>query len=48
MTYQEIKEYANILGFTFSDEDCQELLDSSYEGETLAQAVNDYLDAYER
>ena len=48
MTHQEIKEYASQLGFTFSDEDCKELLADTYEGETLAHAVNDFLDAYER
>lgn len=48
MTNDEIKAYASSLGYEFSDEDCEELRAESFEGETVAHAVNDYLDAYER
>ena len=42
------KEFAKILGYTLSDDDCIEILETSYDGETCEQAVNDFLDAYER
>ena len=48
MTYQEIQEFAKILGYTLSDDDCIEILETSYDGETCEHAVNDFLDAYER
>lgn len=48
MTHEEIKTYALSLGYEFTDDDCQELSDGSFEGETLEDAVNDYLNAYER
>lgn len=46
--FTEIQEEAKKMGYVFSVEDCQELVKDSYEGETLSEALNDYLDAYER
>ncbi len=48
MTNDEIKKYALSLGYEFTDEDCDELRADTYEGETVEDAVNDFLDAYER
>ena len=48
MTTEQIKNYALSLGYEFTDDDCQELLEGIFEGETLEDAVNDYLNAYER
>lgn len=48
MTNDEIKKYALSLGYVFTDEDCADLQLDSYEGETVEDAVNDFLDAYER
>lgn len=48
MTNDEIKKYALYLGYEFTDEDCDELRADTYEGETVKDAVNDFLDAYER
>lgn len=48
MTNDDIKTYALSLGYTFNDEDCDLLRAESYRGETVEDAVNDYLDAYER
>lgn len=48
MTYEAIKNYALSLGYAFTNDDCQELLEGTFEGETLENAVNDYLNAYER
>lgn len=48
MTYEAIKSYALSLGYEFTNDDCQELLEGTFEGETLENAVNDYLNAYER
>lgn len=48
MTPSEIKAYALTMGFEFDDYDCEEVISTSHEGETVAEAVNDFLDAYER
>ena len=48
MTHNEIKAYALTMGFEFSDYDCEEIISTSHEGETVAEAVNDFLNAYER
>lgn len=48
MTCDEIKTYAKSLGYELSDDDCAEIISTSYEGETVREAVNDFLDAYER
>ena len=47
MNYEEIKEYARTLGYEFSDEDCAEIIRTSYAEETISEAVHDFLDAYE-
>jgi hypothetical protein len=46
MTHQQIKDFASSLGYEFSDEDCQEIISTSYDGETVEHAVQDFLDAY--
>lgn len=48
MNHEAIKTYALSIGFAFSDYDCDELIATSHPGETVEEAVNDYLDAYER
>jgi hypothetical protein len=48
MTNEEIKAYASSLGYAFTDEDCADIIGTSYEGETVEHAVNDFLDAFER
>jgi len=50
-TDQQIIEYAAGLGYSLSLEDCHEIKHPARPlpaGETLEQAVNDYLDAFER
>ena len=47
MTHDEIKAEALKRGYTFSDEDCEELIRESYIGERVEDAVDDYLRAYE-
>ena len=47
-TYDNLKAYAKNLGYDFSDEDCDEIIRTSHNGETVSEAVNDFLDAYER
>jgi hypothetical protein len=47
MTHDEIKVEALRRGYTFSDEDCVELIKGSYLGEKVEDAVDDYLRAYE-
>jgi len=47
MTHDEIKVEALKRGYTFSDEDCIELIKGSYIGEKVEDAVDDYLKAYE-
>lgn len=48
MTHDEIKQYALSLGYEFNDDDCIDLLDNTFNGETVENAVNDYLNAFER
>lgn len=52
MTLQDIIDVAKALGYTFDEETAQDVLDTKptwfTENETTEQAVNDYLDAYER
>ncbi len=43
-----LKEYANSIGYELSNDDCVEILNTSYDGETTKQAVDDYLSAFER
>ena len=47
MTMQELKEYALTLGYTLSTYDCAEIIETSHDGETVQEAVTDYLNAYE-
>ena len=47
-TNDEIKKEVLKMGYIFSDDDCEELRGSSFEGETIKEALNDYLSAYER
>lgn len=50
MTIQTIKDCAEALGYSFDDEDAQDVLDTRpywFSGqETVEQAVQDYLDAF--
>jgi hypothetical protein len=52
MTTQEIIKCASELGYTFDEATAQDVLNTKpswfTEEETVLQAVNDYLDAYER
>jgi hypothetical protein len=48
MTIQEIKLHAETLNLIFSDEDCQYIIDTSYDGEKVKEAVDDYLRAFGR
>jgi hypothetical protein len=47
MTINELKEYASTLGYELSNYDCAEIIETSHEGETIQEAVKDYLHAYE-
>jgi hypothetical protein len=52
-TNKEIKDYADSLGYDFSNEDCIEIRRAvapfhNPGEETLEEAVNDFLNAYER
>lgn len=48
LSNENIKAYAKSLGYDFDDESCEALRAESYKGETIEEAVNDYLNAYER
>lgn len=48
LSNENIKAYAKQLGYDFDDESCDLLRAESYKGETIEEAVNDYLNAYER
>jgi len=52
MTLQDIIQCAKELGYTFDEATAQDVLDTKplwfTEDETVQQAVNDYLDAFER
>lgn len=51
-TNDQIKAVADKLGYTFNDDDCVELRETcapwNRDTETVIDAVNDYLDAFER
>ena len=47
-TNEEIKTYALSKGYIFTNTDCEELKNDSFEGETLSEALEDYLSAFER
>lgn len=40
--------YAASLGYVFTESDAREIIETSYPTETVEEAVNDYLDAFER
>jgi hypothetical protein len=44
----ELKTCAENLGYELSDSDCLDIIETSFNGETVLEAINDYLDAYER
>ena len=46
-TDSEVKAFAKKLGYEFSDEDVTLLREESYAGETVDQAVDDFLRAYQ-
>jgi len=48
LTHDNLKEYASRLGYELSDELCDRIIATSYEGETAKEAVRDFLSAYER
>jgi hypothetical protein len=48
MNATKLKEFALSLGYTLADEDCEEILSTTFEGESVEKAVNDFLNAYER
>ena len=47
VTINELKEYALTLGYELSNYDCAEIIETSHKGETIQEAVTDYLNAYE-
>ena len=47
-TNDQIKTEAKDRGYTFTDSDCDDLRAESFEGETLNEALSNYLKAYER
>ena len=47
LSIKTIQRVANRHGYTFSVESCRELLKESFEGETIREALSDYLSAYE-
>ncbi len=48
VTYDDLKDHASRLGYELSDEDCADIIATSYDGETAKEAVNDFLNAFER
>jgi len=48
MTIDDLKTYAESVGFTLSNSDCFDIISTSYVGETVSDAVDDFLNAYER
>lgn len=47
-TDDEIIAFADDMGYTLTVEDCQAIREGGRDGETIREAVNDFLDAYER
>lgn len=43
-----LKTCAKDLGYELSDADCLDIIETSFSGESVLEAINDYLDAYER
>jgi hypothetical protein len=48
LTSDKLKDRAKRLGYELSDEDCAEIIATSFEGETAKEAVSDFLNAFER
>lgn len=44
----DIKAYGISIGYIFDDLDCDEIMRTSYDGETTEDAVEDFLNAFER
>jgi len=47
MTNESLIAHAASIGYDLSEEDCEEIRATSYDGETVADAIDDYLRAYE-
>ena len=47
-TDDEIIAFADHEGYTLTVEDCQAIMEGERDGETIREAVNDFLDSYER
>lgn len=47
MTFNQLKQYALSLGYELSNYDCSEIIETSHRGETVEEAVIDYLCAFE-
>jgi hypothetical protein len=47
MNKNAIKKRAKELGFEFNDADCDEIIKTSFKGESVDHAVKDFIDAYE-
>jgi hypothetical protein len=47
-TDDEIIAFADDMGYTLTVEDCQAIREGERDGEIIREAVNDFLDAYER
>jgi hypothetical protein len=47
LSNQKLIKYASMLGFTFTNETCEEIRQTSFTGETISSAVRDYLNAHE-
>lgn len=47
LSIETIQRVANRHGFTFGIDSCLNLLEGSFEGETIREALTDYLNAYE-
>lgn len=45
--FQVIKDCASLLGFHFEDWDCDDIIKTAQNNETVYEAVHDYLCAYE-
>ena len=46
-TIDKIIQVADLAGYNFTAEDAQEVIKTSYKGETIRQALADYLNAFE-
>ena len=47
MNIDELKQYALSLGYELTTEDCIEIIETSFKGESIKHAVTDFLNAYE-